>query len=301
MRAFLEVIPRGGSKADGKDSKKRKLYDKKADEKGIKLTQPRQMFIDLGQKNFGKNRECQLCKMLYVVGDVEDENRHMKNCSKVRDGLILKSLKGLKQILVEDHSRSKPIGEIFEVRRSSVGSLPENIRIVIDTVEDELGISADDIPTRAEAIYLYTINGKTVVACLVAEEICQTSFVPLSESLTATEAVVEKKGRREAHKIDQENDPSIAANILSNADEPHRILHGEVVSEKKTTLGVRQMWVHKAHRRRGYMRALLDTARKHFLFGTVVMKSHVGYSQPTEDGLRFALGYSESDTVWGYV
>jgi ESCO1/2 acetyl-transferase len=69
----------------------------------------------------------------------------------------------------------------------------------------------------------------------------------------------------------------------------------------KGTLGVRQIWVHKDHRKGGIARALVDVAREHFAYGTVVMRPHTAFSQPTSDGLKFALAYSQQETVWAYA
>lgn len=43
----------------------------------------RQMYLDLGQKLFGKNKECPNCGMFYVIGDIDDECRHGRLCVKV--------------------------------------------------------------------------------------------------------------------------------------------------------------------------------------------------------------------------
>lgn len=43
----------------------------------------RQMYLDLGQKLFGKNKECPNCGMFYVIGDIDDECRHDRLCLKV--------------------------------------------------------------------------------------------------------------------------------------------------------------------------------------------------------------------------
>jgi hypothetical protein len=69
----------------------------------------------------------------------------------------------------------------------------------------------------------------------------------------------------------------------------------------KGTLGVRQIWVHEDHRKGSIARALVDTAREHFAYGTIVMRPHTAFSQPTSDGLKFALAYSQQETVWAYA
>jgi ESCO1/2 acetyl-transferase len=69
----------------------------------------------------------------------------------------------------------------------------------------------------------------------------------------------------------------------------------------KGTLGVRQIWVHKDHRKGSIAKTLVDTAREHFAYGTIVMRPHTAFSQPTSDGLKFALAYSQQETIWAYA
>jgi hypothetical protein len=64
-------------------------HNKKQKKEKSKFTKPKpayqhqQMFLDLGQKLFGKNNECKSCGMFYVIGDTDDERRHDQNCAKV--------------------------------------------------------------------------------------------------------------------------------------------------------------------------------------------------------------------------
>lgn len=63
---------------------KKKRKDTVQVSKPISCTsKPQQMFLDLGQKQFGKNKECSDCGMFYVIGDVDDERRHGQNCAQV--------------------------------------------------------------------------------------------------------------------------------------------------------------------------------------------------------------------------
>ena len=111
----------------------------------------------------------------------------------------------------------------------------------------------------------------------------------------------------------KENDPScINSNSIEKitiASHSHSLLAKETKDirneclEKrpfKTTLGVKQIWVHEKYRRSNVARSLVDTARQHFIFGNIVLRSHVAFSQPTSDGLKFALSYSQNNTIWGY-
>lgn len=43
-----------------------------------------QMLLDFGQKSIGKRNSCNICGMLYVIGDDDDEKRHNAFCKKVK-------------------------------------------------------------------------------------------------------------------------------------------------------------------------------------------------------------------------
>ena len=75
MDKFVDSFSRG----------RKKPTASKAVVKKCSASQPtqHQMFLDLGQKQFGKNKECLKCGMFYVIGDVDDERRHNQLCAKV--------------------------------------------------------------------------------------------------------------------------------------------------------------------------------------------------------------------------
>lgn len=56
-------------------------------------------------------------------------------------------------------------------------------------------------------------------------------------------------------------------------------------------LGVDQVWVHAAFRRRGIAHTLLEVARTHALVGRVVPRERVAFSQPTRDGRALARAF----------
>jgi GNAT superfamily N-acetyltransferase len=56
-------------------------------------------------------------------------------------------------------------------------------------------------------------------------------------------------------------------------------------------LGVAQVWVAAAFRRRGVARGLLDAARRHAVFGCEVPRAALAFSQPTAGGLALAAAY----------
>lgn len=56
-------------------------------------------------------------------------------------------------------------------------------------------------------------------------------------------------------------------------------------------IGVRVIWVHDQYRRQEWGRHLLDCARSDYLFGAVIDKQQLAFSQPTSAGLQFAKKY----------
>ena len=64
------------------------------------------------------------------------------------------------------------------------------------------------------------------------------------------------------------------------------ILVREVSTEggSRRLLGIRQVWVHNTRRRQHIAQCLVDTARQHALFGSIVLRSDIAFAQPTTEG-----------------
>lgn len=82
MEQFLTRLPNGlGKRKNSTTSEANKKLlsslEKKESSKGM------QMFIDFGQKSFGKTKTCLKCNMLLVLSDPEDVKRHDKFCGEV--------------------------------------------------------------------------------------------------------------------------------------------------------------------------------------------------------------------------
>ena len=84
----------------------------------------------------------------------------------------------------------------------------------------------------------------------------------------------------------------IAEAYESRAD---NVLHR--ASPKPARLGVAQMWVHSAHRRKGIAARLVDAARSHDAYPAAVPKSLVAFSQPTLFGALFASAYHKGKVL----
>jgi len=164
MKAFIQSIPRSSGSSSSSSSRsssssssnrgggaggagKRPLAttNKENASRGTGAAKaPRQMYLDLGQKSFGKSKECMTCGMLYVVGDEDDEQRHRQNCTKIRDGPVLPSMKGLKTVVEAEDARGNK-GVILEVRQVAGKGFPDNVAHVLGHVHKELGASDDEV------------------------------------------------------------------------------------------------------------------------------------------------------------
>lgn len=69
---------------------------------------------------------------------------------------------------------------------------------------------------------------------------------------------------------------------------------------REFTVGINLMWVDAPSRRQGIARKLVDAARAS-VYGTIISRDHVAFSQPTADGLTFARSYvAPKSLVWAY-
>lgn len=68
-----------------------------------------------------------------------------------------------------------------------------------------------------------------------------------------------------------------------------------------SVLGVRYLWVHMSYRRKNVARNLLDIARKHAIFGRIIDRKNICFSQPTSSGIDFAFSYVKSDHILTYA
>ena len=73
-----------------------------------------------------------------------------------------------------------------------------------------------------------------------------------------------------------------------------------ILSQHPVQLGVKLIWVASRCRRKGIARRLLDSARKNFVFGSVVPITSIAFSQPSEEGFAFAKGYCGGNNVLAY-
>jgi N-acetyltransferase len=69
----------------------------------------------------------------------------------------------------------------------------------------------------------------------------------------------------------------------------------------RATLGVRRIWVHPTHRRRGVASRLLGAVSRDFVHGHSVARSAIAFTEPTADGSAFARAFCGSAAVRVYA
>lgn len=268
MDRFLCSLPkqkRSRVQSDENECVNIKSCEKKPD-KGKKTVQ---MYLDYGQRSFGVSKICSSCRMLYVVGDPIDEKRHTSYCNKIKIGPTLNSISG--------HRILHSFDEIYHIIsiNNELKSSKDNIRNILSHILDELGSSLN-CTDKNETIYLYT-KEKIVLGCLITENVSVKSLVHLTSTVKSTDVMTKIN-----HDVNTEE--KINDNI---ADTP-------------CTLGIKIIWVHKDYRRRKIANKLVDAARQRFAFGKVLKRDEIAFSQPTNDGLAFALRYCKSDKILAY-
>jgi zinc-finger of acetyl-transferase ESCO len=93
-----------------------------------------QLFLDYGQKSFGKREQCPLCGMLWVKGDVADEAQHASFCTTARQGVAFPGWK--KERVVERWPAEDGAPRVVEVRCSDAAphvSKLEEVKVLMDS------------------------------------------------------------------------------------------------------------------------------------------------------------------------
>lgn len=157
MDKYITAIPKGNKKRknDNKSSStfnsnniNKKVTNNNKDNSKINNKDNNnglQMFLDYGQKSFGANKICDICEMLYIIGDLDDEKRHKSYCEKIKDGPTLSSTNGY-NIIAKYQSNvniDNKINDsiIIEIKPDQKLKMHDSILKIFDIVRNELGSS----------------------------------------------------------------------------------------------------------------------------------------------------------------
>ena len=230
-----------------------------------KRKQLNQLFLDFGQKSFGKQTVCNVCGMLRVHGLDEDDSQHDKICKEYQEGVTCLGWKNERMVAAFEKD-----DRILEVRPDDAQQHRNKVLEVKAIVDKELGFArrqSEEDPYGGidgnATCYLY-ISKKRIVGLLLVKRI-QRAYKLLPS--------------KEAHETNNRYSSCISRSL----------------DPSKALLGVHQIWVHESHRHRGIASRLVTAARDHLIFGMCVPLDLVAFSSPTDEGLRFAKTYVGSD------
>lgn len=230
-----------------------------------------QMFLDLGQKSFGKNKTCKNCNMFYVIGDVEDEKRHKKFCLKIISGHSLPNIRGLKVIkdILESNSKIIKLSGQQEINKVLSESLKLQIREDLGSTFEFIYELSSSCPSNF-VIYAFIYgHDKIIAGLLVVENISADTVVEVNKDTDLTSLDINNNNPNNTN----ENFPRVSA-----------------------VVGIKLVWVHSLYRRKGLATTMLDAARQSFQYGTVISRQQLAFSQPTAEGLELASKYLRTTT-----
>ena len=131
-------------------------------------------------------------------------------------------------------------------------------------------------------VYLYLYKGRCIGLCL-AEHITRGYRVIATSdhrsiiTNNVDDHELSSHGRRRQRQRGKEENHSWSSSISIDRDQAHEAI-----------LGVSRIWTSRAYRRRGIATRLLECARRSFVYGLVIAKDRVAFSQPSQSGKALA-------------
>lgn len=219
-----------------------------------KATKQEQMYLDLGQKDFG-HVTCPTCGMVYTRAQPDDEAAHIRHHKSFVSGLRFTGWKN-ECVVKEYHD-----GRVIMVSPDNHPLHLKKVEEVRKVVDSELGFVADVPYRRSGAKTFLFITTKKVVGCSVAVQIDQGYPVLPSPGESSTP------------------EKQIAAWCCST-------------TPQSAQCGISRIWVHSQYRRKKVATRLLDCVRMNFIYGCIIPRELVAFSDPTPDGKRLAKSYA---------
>lgn len=161
-----------------------------------------------------------------------------------------------------------------KIRPSDSYALRKKVAQIKVIVDQELGFAENGSSAGANhrTAFLAIANKRTIGMVLV--ETIDTAYqLLLSPSSSETGD-------------DDKRDSSTFTSISSMLERSH--------VPRRAVMGIHQIWVHSKFRSQGIASALVDTARRHLVFGYTIPAHQVAFSSPTESGVRFARRYTRA-------
>ncbi len=224
----------------------------------------KQTFIDCGQREFD-TRRCNLCGMVYAPGERSDEAHHNTFCNSSLSytSLALGRCKDHACIVERQSDGSNTLlFRYIENHRKGDSVFNRLIKIKDEIVDPSMGFSSEDFDKTSR-------------------DTCPLLFAHVSKENRLM-------GLMYVERITSIHRAQSASVSLTGEVDLWESFEGS-----KPILGVRQIWVAANERRKGVAAMLLDVARRYAVYGYVVARDEVCFSQPTEQGAHFAVAYNK--------
>ena len=267
----------------------------------------KQLFLDLGQKNFG-HVTCPTCGLLYARGEPSDERAHdayharaiamAGTATRPRADADPKSTSNViagtggdpcaKNWGAEGAAWTASAGDAWIVAMSPRDHPKRwaKAKSLATTTEERLGLPAGWIfdGVSAARAFAYVV-GDRVAGALFAEPIRRAHrTIPDDGADDADDG---------ADDADAGAADTGAADTGADTGAPRRPTRRGVLCRGEATeravVGIRAVWVHPGHRRGGVATRLLDAARQGVVGGYVAGANECAFTQPTEAGRSFAM------------
>ena len=207
---------------------------------------------------------------------------HQKFCKNKAKGFSLTTLRG--HTIAANFDGDRKVVELLAENRKAEAA---DIQAVLKAVKNELGSQSIMLGSEEGARYYLYLTGLQIRGVLVTERVSSKLLVRLSDKHRTCDAMARSSTMLSMRAGDGDSGTGSRSgnsngNGKDNADGDDDVL----------VLGVSMVWVHDNFRRRGIAATLCDTARRRFMFGSIVPRSRVAFSQPTEAGHAFAMSYA---------
>ncbi|KAK6741805.1 hypothetical protein RB195_009590 [Necator americanus] len=218
----------------------------------------RQAILDAGQRKIG-GQYCKQCDMMYCIDNITEVAMHEKHHNRYSDITRVKvSSSQLNTWLRKECHYSTNRGYIFRILPESLSSLRRKAeQIIEDLVNSSVGFSPD------LSIWGWDKRRTVWISILTEGPSYLIAGIVITEPLMSAQY----------------------------SDSGKELRDGEPI------IGVNRIWTHSAARRRGVASEMLDLIRQRYFTGAYVPKHRVAFSDPSDDGRKFAESYVGSSTA----
>ncbi|PVV03937.1 hypothetical protein BB560_001567 [Smittium megazygosporum] len=186
--------------------------------------------------------------------------------------------------IIEPDNPSCQFGErIIKINCNSKKAFLSKAVECLNIANTELGAfhnKIDDFktPDKAVNIFLYLSENRNVIGCLFVEKVSQSANLYIKNS----------ESYKRINRTSSIDNPDLNEMLLKSL-KPSKIVYG-----------INRVWTARTERRRHIALMLIEAFRFHFIYGTVIDKSQIAFSQTTSMGDSLAKKFAFSDSYLTY-